>query len=93
MRCPLRFPDLPGEGGSHADRAFHRAVDGSCHGASVSPRQRKGCTGLCPEGGVGSSEAPRPDAAGVWEAAGAKSCLLVSHGELLEFVAFPTLAS
>lgn len=43
--------DLPRGGGR-----LRRAVDRSRHGASVSPRQRRGCTGLCPEGGVGSPE-------------------------------------
>lgn len=42
--------DLPGGGGR-----LRRAVDPSRHGASVSP-DREGCTGLCPEGGVGSPE-------------------------------------
>lgn len=77
MRCPLRFPDLPGEGGSHANRALHRAVDRSCHGASVSPDRERGVLAFARKAAWGA-EAPCPDAAaGVWEAAGAKSCLLV----------------
>lgn len=59
--------DLPGGGGR-----LRRALDRSRHGASVSPDREGGVYWPLPRRRRGEPpRAPRPDAAGVWEAAGA----------------------
>lgn len=90
VHCALAqsLPDLPGEGGLHTDRALRRAVDRSCHGASVSPDRERGVLAFAQKAAWG---APRRRVLMLQECGKqrvAKSCL-----ELLEFVAFPTIAS
>lgn len=58
--------DLPRGGGR-----LRRAVDRSRHGASVSPDREGGMLAFAQKAAWGAPRAPRPDAAGVWEAAGA----------------------